>query len=144
MAKITCNGLQKSTISLGKVQVQVIGDDAEYKPIRRFQRTSILQQTGFLNREELHTADLEALQKNPNSNEIGFFKTGRWAWSHNPEQYASKNYAACLANVKDGTPFENTNLPAGHLYQEWSLSSEQKRIEAGILSNLKQNGDWGI
>ena len=109
----------------------------------RFQRTSILQQTGVLNREELHTADIAALQKDPNSNEIGFFKSGRWVWAHDPEQYASKNYIACLANVKDGTPFENTNLPPGHVYQEWSLASEKKRMEAGIYSNLKQNGDWG-
>ena len=101
-----------------------------------------MQQTGFLNREELHTADVSALQENPQNTTIGFFKIGRWVWNHNPEAYARENYEACLAHLTEGTPFKNSNVPVGHVYQPWSLESENKRMEAGVKSNLKQNGDW--
>ena len=135
---------------------------------------SILQQTGFLNREELHNADLEAIQKadrdreNKNENKnasasadttssgIGFFKIGRWVWDHNPEVYARENYTACLAHLIEGEGegdgpgngsgklFKNTNVPPGHVYRPWSLESETKRMQAGIKSDLKRNGDWSV
>lgn len=118
--------------------------DADRGFTPRFQRTSILQQTGFLNREELHTADIKELQQDPTHAKIGFFKLGRWIWAHDAEKYARENYAQCLASLKAGKPFENTNLPPGHVYQEWSLQSEKERMAAGIRSNLKQNGYWGV
>ena len=108
----------------------------------RFQRASILQQTGVLNREELHFADLEAYEHEKKDMDLGFFRIGRWVWTHNPENYARDSYAACLASITEGTEFSNTNLPPGHVYQPWTLESEMKRMEAGIKSTLKQNGDW--
>ncbi|OQV08773.1 FAD binding domain-containing protein [Cladophialophora immunda] len=108
----------------------------------RFQRVSILQQTGFLNREELHHVDVAAIEHNPEEVTVGFFKIGRWVWNHDPEAYARDNYAACLANLQEGAPFNNTNLPPGHVYVPWSLESERMRIQAGVKSSLKQNGDW--
>ncbi len=110
--------------------------------MNRFERVSILQQTGFLNREELHNADIAAIQAGRKDVDIGFFRIGRWVWNHNPETYARDNYAACLAHLAEGTPFKNTNVPPGHVYQPWSLESESKRMQAGVKSNLKQNGDW--
>ena len=101
-----------------------------------------MQQTGFLNREELHNADIAAISENSEKATIGFFKIGRWTWNHNPEVYARDNYEACLAHLVDGTPFHNTNVPPGHVYQPWNLKSEKDRMQAGIKSNLKQNGDW--
>lgn len=65
-------------------------------------------------------------------------------WGHNPEEYARDNYDGCLASIKDGKAFENTNLPPGHVYKPWTLESEHKRMEAGIRSDLKQNGYWGL
>ncbi len=103
-----------------------------------------MQQTGFLNREELHTADIGAVEKNPEGANIGFFKIGRWVWAHNPERYAKEKYRDCLASIKEGKPFKNTNLPPGHVYKAWSLDSEKKRMAAGVRSSLKSNGYWGI
>lgn len=97
-----------------------------------------------MNREELHDANLEVLQQDPKNARIGFFKSGRWIWGHDAERYAKDNYQMCLASLRDGGAFENTNLPPGHVYQEWSLQSEQKRMAAGIRSNLKENGYWGV
>ncbi|KAF7192510.1 FAD-dependent monooxygenase fsr3 [Pseudocercospora fuligena] len=109
----------------------------------RFQRVSVLQQTGFVNRDELHHSNLKAMAEGPADAHIGFFKIGRWVWDHNAEEYAKENFEACLEHVRDGKPFENTNLPPGHKYQPWSLESETKRMEAGERSTLKENGDWG-
>lgn len=110
----------------------------------RFQRTSILQQTGVVNREELHFADTEYSRQEDEKKEfdVGFFRMGRWVWSHNPETYARDNYEACLASITEGAVFTNTNLPPGHVYEPWTLASEMKRAESGIKSSLKQNGDW--
>ena len=112
--------------------------------LNRFERVSILQQTGFLNREELHTADVEAIEKKPEEANIGFFRIGKWVWGHDPEDYAHRNYDACLASLENGEPFANTNVPPGHRYKAWSLDSEKKRMAAGVRSDLKQNGYWGI
>lgn len=114
-------------------------------PRARFQRVSILQQTGFINREELHSVDFEAVEKNPQAGQqIGFFRLGRWVWSHDPAQYARDNYVACASALARQQPFENTNLPPGHVYRPWSLQSEKERRESGIKSDLKSNGDWSI
>ena len=103
---------------------------------------SILQRTGFINREELHNVDITAVEADKKNATVGFFKIGRWVWNHDPEKYARDNYATCLAHLTEGTPFTNTNLPPGHDYEQWNLESESKRMKAGIKSNLKQNGDW--
>lgn len=103
---------------------------------------SILQQTGFLNREELHNVEPASIQANSKVSDVGFFKIGKWVWNHNPEQYAQENYEPCLAHLNLGQPFKNTNVPPGHIYQPWTLESEKKRMQAGIKSGLKQNGDW--
>ena len=105
---------------------------------------SILQQTGFLNREELHHANIAAITEDTKNADIGFFKIGRWVWNHNPEIYARENYQACLSSMTGGTPFKNTNIPPGYIYKPWNLDSETKRMMAGIKSNLKQNGDWSV
>lgn len=112
----------------------------------RFERTSILQQAGFLNREELHSVDIEAITKNPKDpkvNDVGFFKLGRWVWDHDPERYATDNYEAVVKSLREGQPFSNTNLPPGHKYEPWTLETEGARMMAGIPSTLKKNGYWG-
>ena len=65
-----------------------------------------------------------------------FFPEGR------RELYARENYEKCLDHLKNGTAFENTNLPPGHVFKPWNLESELKRMESGRRSSLKENGDW--
>ena len=110
--------------------------------VHRFERVSILQRTGFINREELHTVDTSAIASDSKNATPGFFKIGRWVWAHDPGRYARDNYDAYLAHLEKGAPFRNTNLPPGHVYEPWSLESETERMKAGRKSTLKQNGDW--
>ena len=104
----------------------------------------MLQLTGFVNRDELHNADLDSLEEISDTAEVGFFKIGKWVWAHDPEHYATENYEACLAHLKDGKAFGNTNLPPGHVYQPWSLQCENERMAKGVRSGLKNNGYWGM
>ncbi|KAJ9605889.1 hypothetical protein H2200_009738 [Cladophialophora chaetospira] len=137
------NGLAQATKVHNKLRYaifQLPKDLADFGD--RFERVSILQRTGFINREELHNVDIIAVEADKKNATVGFFKIGRWVWNHNPEAYARDNYAACLAHLTEGAPFTNNNLPPGHVYEPWNLESESKRMKAGIKSNLKQNGDW--
>ncbi|KAK4494012.1 hypothetical protein PRZ48_015198 [Zasmidium cellare] len=108
----------------------------------RFQRTSILQKTGFVNREEMHHVHPEAIKKGEERGDVGHYRQGKWAWSHNAELYARDNYEKCLDCLKKGVEFENTNLPPGHVFKYWNLESELKRMASGRKSSLKENGDW--
>ena len=110
----------------------------------RFQRTSIIQHVGFVNREELGKAELEEY-KDP-SGDKGFFDQGKWTWGHNAEEYAREHYDPCAAHLQrnTGEAYPNTNLPPGHKYEPWSLASEKARIAEGRKSMLKKNGYWGV
>lgn len=105
---------------------------------------TVLQQAGFINREELHHADLEAIEKESSANEVGFFKQGRWVWEHDAEKYAAENYTACLETLQNGESFVNTNLPPGHEFKVWSMQQEIERMAKKIPSDLKSNGYWGV
>jgi hypothetical protein len=109
----------------------------------RFERTSILQEAGFLNREELHTY-LQSVEAGAQNAYPGFFKLGRWTWGHNAELYATQSYHAALAHLRDGAPFANTNLPPGHRYEPWTLDKVMAQIRSGVPSKLKENGYWGL
>lgn len=103
----------------------------------------ILQQAGFINREELHHADLAEIEKQPDTSEVGFFKQGKWIWAHDPGKYATENYAACLEYLRNGKPFSNTNLPPGHNFRPWTMEAENERMASKVPSDLKKNGYWG-
>lgn len=138
-------GQPKCTINFGgslwiRILTAVITD------MHRFERTSLLQQAGFVNRDELHHANLTEISSSVDAGsvDVGFFKQGKWVWGHNPEKYATENYAPCLAHLQNGAAFRNTNLPPGHIFHLWTMESENKRMAAGIPSDLKSNGYWGV
>jgi hypothetical protein len=100
---------------------------------------STLQRFGFVNRQVLHNVDVDLFEKNP---EILPMKMSRWIWAHDPVQYAHDNFAKALAAITDGTVFENTNLPNGHKYEPWTITSELEREKQGLGSTLYSTGDW--
>ncbi|KAI0509397.1 hypothetical protein F5B22DRAFT_638046 [Xylaria bambusicola] len=107
----------------------------------RYQRVSVIQQLGIVTRHTLHHIDMSLLDegKNPFEN---VFRLGRWIWQHNPETYAQERFTAALDHLQTGAPFENTNLPKGHVYKDWDVESELKKQDTGVLPDLMSNGDW--
>ncbi|KAI0554527.1 FAD/NAD(P)-binding domain-containing protein [Xylaria curta] len=107
----------------------------------RYQRVSVIQQLGIVSRHTLHHIDMSLLDEGKNPFEHAFH-LGRWIWQHNPEDYARERFTAALDHLQTGTPFENTNLPKGHVYADWDVESELKKQAAGVPTQLRSNGDW--
>lgn len=61
-------------------------------------------------------------------------------WTHDPVGYAEANYDKALSHLENGTPFENTNLPPGYKYEEWTIEEEMEKEKAGIMTDI--GGDW--
>ncbi|KAI1452347.1 FAD/NAD(P)-binding domain-containing protein, partial [Annulohypoxylon moriforme] len=106
----------------------------------RYQRVSLVQHTGFVNMQRVHH---EADVNNPKSQPL---LQGKWLWTHNPEKYATENFTKAQAHLQDGSPFENTNLPLGHKWSDWTMEEELAKHKAGIDTEelIKNNGDWGL
>ena len=65
---------------------------------------SILQQTGFLNREELHNVELASIQANSKVSDVGFFKIGKWVWNPKNKQSRSWGEIRAYKSVSDPMP----------------------------------------
>ncbi|KAI1260506.1 FAD/NAD(P)-binding domain-containing protein [Xylariaceae sp. FL1019] len=107
----------------------------------RYQRVSVIQQLGVVSRYTLHHIDMSLLDEGKNPFEQAFY-LGRWIWQHKVEDYAREQFAAALDHVQNGIPFENTNLPKGHVFHDWTVKDEMEKQDAGIPSTLRSNGDW--
>ncbi|KAI0889816.1 FAD/NAD(P)-binding domain-containing protein [Annulohypoxylon maeteangense] len=107
----------------------------------RYQRVSLIQHTGFVNMQYVHR---DVSKMNPKGNPP--MLQGKWLWGHNPEKYATENFAKARSHLENGSPFENTNLPLGHKWSDWTMEDELAKHKAGINTEelLKNNGDWGL
>lgn len=87
---------------------------------------------------------MEAALKNAVDNDP--MRMGKWVWTHNPERYATDNFAQALAHLETGSPFEHTNIPPGFKWEPgWTMDKELENEKLGIKTeNLKRNGDWSI
>ncbi|KAF6832911.1 FAD binding domain protein [Colletotrichum plurivorum] len=113
---------------------QGVGVAARVYELLRYQRASVIQKTGFQNRQQIVVQ--------PETGDI--FAQGKWLWAHKPEVYARENFARARAHIEHGAPFENTNLPPGHKFQDWTIAEEMAKEKAGVyVQDLKTNGDWG-
>ncbi|OTB08689.1 hypothetical protein M426DRAFT_159593 [Hypoxylon sp. CI-4A] len=107
----------------------------------RYQRVSLIQRTGFVNMQYFH----REVDKNDKLVEPPL-RMGKWLWTHNPEKYATENFAKARDHLEKGTPFENTNLPLGHKWSDWTMEEEFAKQKAGIVTKeeLNRNGDWSM
>lgn len=105
----------------------------------RYERVSTLQRFGFVNRQALHKADLEEIEKNPS---ILGMRMSRWIWRHDPARYARENYHDAARAVTEGKAFTNTNIPRGFKYEPWTIEEELEREARGEMSTLRDTGDW--
>ncbi|KAI1209088.1 FAD/NAD(P)-binding domain-containing protein [Annulohypoxylon truncatum] len=107
----------------------------------RYQRVSLIQRTGFVNMQNVHR-EVDAVKSQSNPPML----QGKWIWGHKPEKYATENFAKARAHLESGSPFENTNLPPGHKWSDWTMEDELAKHKAGIDTEAltKSNGDWGL
>jgi hypothetical protein len=102
-----------------------------------------LQRTGFTNRQEGHRENgmADAVDQ-----EIEPMRMGNWVWTHNPEHYATENFAKAKDHLTTSAPFEHTNIPKGFIWQDgWTMEGEMEQLKQGKPpANLKTNGDWGV
>jgi 2-polyprenyl-6-methoxyphenol hydroxylase-like FAD-dependent oxidoreductase len=93
----------------------------------RFERVSTIQKFGVATRNVLHQIDFE----NPDVL-TRQMTMPEWIWSHNPSQYAVENYQNAEQHIVRGTPFHNTNLWPGFVYEPWTVAGEiEKAQQAG-------------
>ncbi|KAJ5399673.1 hypothetical protein N7465_010162 [Penicillium sp. CMV-2018d] len=105
----------------------------------RYERTTLIQHCGFVNRRELHNMTMEDMTKNGKPP----FLYGKWLWTHNAEKYAAANFDAARENLEFGRPFQNTNLPPGHKFEHWTMEGELEKEKTGVFTqDLRNNGDW--
>ncbi|KAI0158025.1 hypothetical protein GGR52DRAFT_582837 [Hypoxylon sp. FL1284] len=97
----------------------------------RFERVSSLQKTGFDNKRKMHSADLDTAEAQPEQNTVGM---PEWIWSHDPVEYAMKNYALAEAHLTKGSPFQNTNGPPGVTYEPWNIAEEMAKEKIPVLT----------
>ena len=110
-----------------------IPDATRVHNLLRFQRISFLQAMGIAN-QKLRTNDKR--HKGQKASVV----PGPWFFGHDPEIYASDKYEEALAHVKNGTPFENTNIPQHIKYEPWTIDSLVEAIEYGKHTILDE--DW--
>ncbi|RKL39429.1 hypothetical protein BFJ72_g6903 [Fusarium proliferatum] len=103
----------------------------------RAERVACAQRMGFKNQELFHSADWDAVARDPTA-----FLTpaGKWMVNHDPETYAYDNYAACASHFTDGTPFQNTNAVPGFSYKPWTVQELLAASDRG--ERLVDEGEW--
>lgn len=75
---------------------------------------------GWETRHRWHQTDWEALASNP---DILKLPQPRWLNGSDAEQYAIDNFDAAVKSLKDGTPFQSSNVPEGHVHEDWTIET---------------------
>ncbi|KAK6398138.1 hypothetical protein LTR65_003218 [Meristemomyces frigidus] len=108
-----------------------IPDATRVHNLLRFERVSCLQAFGVLNQAR-HNTQISDKPRPPH--------LGRWILEHDPEEYVRQKYDTALASLKNGTPFQNTNIPSGLVYTPWTIDGLLEAAERGERTVL--DGDW--
>ncbi|KAJ3547719.1 hypothetical protein NM208_g1364 [Fusarium decemcellulare] len=96
----------------------------------RYERTSLTQRMGWETRHVWHQTDWDMVSKNP---EILKFPQPAWLLGSDAVKYAEDNFEAVKAHIEKGAVFQSTNVPDGHVHQDWTiemmLANEGKRVD---------------
>lgn len=106
----------------------------------RFERVSCCQLQGFVN----HSYNINPNWAKRAPGDVSNMRPeyGWWILGHNPEHYAYAKYDLALRHLvaNDGTPFQNTNIPPGYVYEPWTLQDIHDKLDRG--ERLRFEGDW--
>ncbi|ETS77146.1 hypothetical protein PFICI_11020 [Pestalotiopsis fici W106-1] len=112
---------------------------AKVHELLRFERVSLIQLMGLVNRANFHREGHEEAKQLQSR-----IVQGKWLWGHRSEEYAADNFARAAAHLISGVPFQNRNVPPGYVHEGWTLEDQIAREKQGIVVDLTKNGDWSL
>lgn len=67
-----------------------------------------------------HQTDWDTVASDPN-----YLKMPQPAWllGHDARKYARNNFEAVVCCLRNGTHFVSTNVPEGHVHEEWTIEA---------------------
>ncbi|GKU08265.1 mak1 monooxygenase [Fusarium langsethiae] len=98
----------------------------------RFERTTATQRMGWETRHRWHQTDWEAVRKNP---EYIKLPQPDWLYGADPEAYSYDNYDAVVEHLEKGVSFENTNIPPGYEFNDWTIDEMMEMDKEVIDEN---------
>ena len=93
-----------------------------------FQRTSLTQRLGWETRHRWHQTPWEEIAKNPEALQL---PQPSWLFGIDAGKYATDKLDEMVAHIKYGKPFEPTNVPPGHVHEDWTVES-MMAAEGGV------------
>lgn len=73
---------------------------------------------GWETRHVWHQTDWDAVASNP---DILKFPQPAWLLGTNAVTYAEDNFDAVRSHIEKGTTFTSTNIPPGHVHENWTI-----------------------
>jgi hypothetical protein len=75
---------------------------------------------GWETRHAWHQTDWDAVAADPN-----YLKLPQHGWilGHDARKYARDNFEGVVRHLRNGTPFVSTNVPKGHVHEEWTVEA---------------------
>ena len=73
---------------------------------------------GWETRHVWHQTDWETVAKNP---EVLKLPQPAWLNGVDAQEYAISNLPKVIAHLETGTPFTSTNIPDGHIHEDWTI-----------------------
>ena len=101
-------------LAVGKHGVGALPDGARVHNALRIDRVAAIQSTGMARTKKHHQIDFEKVKENP---ELVRNEPAQWQTEHDPQQYAEEQFDDCMACLKSGKVFRNTNTPAEYTFE---------------------------
>ncbi|KAL6405131.1 hypothetical protein AUP68_11975 [Ilyonectria robusta] len=86
----------------------------------RYERTSLTQRMGWETRHVWHQTNWDAVAANP---EMLKFPQPAWLLGSDATKYAEEQFEAVKASIESGKPFVSTNIPEGHVHEDWAIET---------------------
>lgn len=101
-------------LAVEKHGVGALLDGARVHNALRVDRVAAIQLTGMERTKKHHQLDFEKVKESP---ELVRNEPAQWQIEHDPQGYAEEQFVDCMACLKSGKVFTNTNKPAEYTFE---------------------------
>lgn len=88
---------------------------------------------GWETRHRWHQTDWDKVKENPSAIKM---PQPEWLYGGDAEKYVYDNIKAVIQHLKEGNPFVSTNVPEGHVHEEWTVET--------MMAKEKEQADEAI